>query len=54
MPKHRVLITKGAPCHHTFLDCIQQTGSISRHGVRAGRIAVRIDARALLRRVGTE
>ncbi|MET4119463.1 hypothetical protein ABIB90_006686 [Bradyrhizobium sp. JR4.1] len=33
-------------------DFIRQSGSTFRHGVRAGRIAVRIDARRLLRRVG--
>jgi len=52
MPKHRVLITKGAACHHTSPDFIRLTGSTSRRGVRARRIAVRIDARSLLRLVG--
>ena len=33
-------------------DFIRQTGSTFRHGVRAGRIAVRTDARGLLRLVG--
>jgi hypothetical protein len=33
-------------------DFIRQTGSTFRHGVRAGRVAVHINARGLLRLVG--